>query len=458
MIDAFGSAEALASAVRRRRVSPVEVVQHTLAVITRAQPQLNAFITVMEEPAMQAARSLERRLARRQPVGALAGVPVAVKDLLFTKDAPTTAGSRIYGDGLPPQTDAEVVRLLRRAGAIVVGKANLHEVALGVTNLNEHFGAARNPWNRDHVSGGSSGGSAVAVAAGLVPLAVGTDTRGSIRIPAACCGITGFKPTREALSVRGVLPLAPTLDHVGPMTRSVRDAVLMLGAMKSGAAWQARMHAALRGRVRGLTIGVPDYHLDRADEAVKRVIEKAIRVLTPLVREVRRVSMTSLQGVQEASNVVAGSEAVTIHHEFLQSNPAGYGPVVRERLAGGYTRTALEYLQALQVRQHVMAAFETTFADVDLLITPTLLALPPRIGESVAMVNGREMNVIEAFTWCNAPQSMAGLPSLSVPAGRSAGFPVGMQVIGPSGADAQVLALGAAWQGATDWHEATPSG
>ncbi len=458
MVDLFSSAEVLATAVARKRISPTEVVEQALARITREQPRLNAFITVMDEPARAAARALERRLARRQPVGPLAGVPVAVKDLLLTKDAPTTSGSRIHGDGLPPQDDAEVVRQLRRAGAIIIGKANLHEIALGVTNINEHFGPARNPWNRDHVSGGSSGGSAVAVAAGLTPLGIGTDTRGSIRIPAACCGITGFKPTRGLLSLKGVLPLAPTLDHVGPMARSVRDLVLMMANMRTGSAWATSLRQTLSGRVRGLTIGVSEYHLQNADTAIVRMMDRAIEVLTPLVRNVRRLSLAELMGVQGASGVVAGSEAVHIHHEYLQSRPGGYGPVVRERLEGGYKNSALEYLAALDVRQRAIATFDAAFEGVDLVIAPSLLALPPRIDNPVARVNGSEMNVIEAFTWCNAPQNMTGLPALSLPAGTVKGLPVGLQVVGPRDGDLRVLSLGAAWQRATDWHTMTPNG
>jgi aspartyl-tRNA(Asn)/glutamyl-tRNA(Gln) amidotransferase subunit A len=251
MFAGFDSLDELVRAVERRRVSPTELVRASLDAIAREQPRLNAFITVMAESALAAAAALEKKRAK----GLLAGVPLAVKDLLFTQDAPTTAGSRIYDGGLITDEDAEVVARLRRAGAIIVGKTNLHEVALGVTSVNEHFGPVRNPWGLEHVAGGSSGGSAVAVAADLCPAAVGTDTRGSIRIPAACCGITGFKPTYGLVSVVGVLPLAFSLDHVGPMTRSVEDAALMLGAMLGRASTALRLLKAPARRPAGSSLG-----------------------------------------------------------------------------------------------------------------------------------------------------------------------------------------------------------
>lgn len=448
------TAAGIADDVRRGRRSPTEVVEDTLAAIHAAQPRLNAFITVMDDAARAQARALERRLARGEEPGPLAGVPVAVKDLLLTKDAPTTAGSRIHGEGIPPQPDADVVRHLRRAGAIIIGKASLHEVALGVTNVNEHFGAARNPWNPAHVSGGSSGGSAVAVAAGLVPLAVGTDTRGSIRIPAACCGITGFKPTRGLLPLGGVLPLAPTMDHVGPMAGSVADLRRMLAAM--GPRRPATIDST--GGTRSLTIGVPTYHLRGTDAAMRGVVDAAIETLRPMVRAVRPVEMPGLDGVQEASTVIAASEALAGYHEALQENPSGFGPIVRERLEGGYRRSAVEYLHARWARDRAIAAFARVFAEVDLLVAPTVAGLPPRIGDQVVMVNGSPVGVVDAFTWCNAPQSMAGVPALTIPAGMVSGFPAGLQVIGPLGGDGRVLALGAAWQRETTWHLATPDG
>lgn len=442
--------------IRRGRRTARDVTEAALAAMEREQARLGAFITIMRAPALAAAEAIDRRRARRQPLGPLAGVPLAVKDLLLTRDAPTTAGSRIFGDGLPASGDAEVVRRLRRAGCIVTGKANLHEVALGVTNVNEHFGPARNPWNTAHVSGGSSGGSAVAVAADLCPAAIGTDTRGSIRIPAAACGITGFKPSYGLVPVGGVIPLAYSLDHVGPMARSVDDAARLLAAMLP----PARGAALLRGSntpVRRLVVGISEYHLRDMDRAVVRAIEAALTDLRPLVRELRAVRLPALEGVQEASTVLASSEAVAFHDPHLREHPEGYGPNVRQRMEGGYARTALEYVRAELKRAEVQAAYFQAFQEVDLLVGATLPTLPARIeAPTTVRLNGEEVNTVEAYTRFNAPQNVAGIPALSVPAGMAGGFPVGLQVIGPFGHDARVLALGRAWQRHTDWHERRP--
>lgn len=456
MFGDFDSLRDLVRAVRGRRVSPAELVALSLAAIEREQPRLNAFITVTGESAHAAARALEgRRGASRDP-GPLAGVPLAVKDLLVTRDAPTTAGSRIYGDGLAPGPDATALRRLRRAGAIVVGKTNLHEVALGVTTVNEHFGPARNPWNPAHVSGGSSGGSAVAIAADLCPAALGTDTRGSIRIPAACCGITGFKPTYGLVPVDGVVPLAPTLDHVGPMARSVDDAALLLASMVSGRALRDEILRAPRAGVRGLVVGVSEYHLRDMDGGVARVVEAALRELRRAVKAVVPVTIPELEGVQEASAVLASAEAVSFHDEQLRTHPERFGPLVRKRLEGGYQRTAVEYVRAVEKAARVRAAFAATFREVDLLVGATLPALATRVDAHHVMINGAAANTVDAYTRFNSPQNVAGLPALSVPCGFSGGLPVGLQVIGPRHGDATVLSLGAAWQRATDWHRHTP--
>ncbi|MBL8983080.1 MAG: amidase [Gemmatimonadetes bacterium] len=452
------TAHEVASDVARGRVSAREVVTASLDAIEREQPRLNAFITVMRASALAAAEGIDRRRARREPLGPLAGVPLAVKDLLFTHDAPTTAGSRIYGEGLPAQADAPVVRRLRRAGCVVVGKANLHEVALGVTNVNEHFGAAHNPWDTARVSGGSSGGSAVAVAADLVPLAIGTDTRGSIRIPAAACGITGFKPTYGLVSVEHVIPLAHSLDHVGPMARSVDDAALMLAAMLPPAKGAALLRGS-RAAVKRFVIGISEYHMRDLDGPIARALEAALKELRPLVRDLREVRIPELDGVQEASTVLASSEAVAFHDAFLRTHPEGYGPQVRQRMEAGYARTAVEYVRAQQKRVAVQAAFSEAFGSVDLLVGATLPVAPPTIeAPTLVHINGRELTTVEAFTRYNGPQNVAGIPALSVPAGLVKGLPVGLQVMGAMGRDAMVLALGRAWQRHTDWHARRPGG
>jgi Asp-tRNA(Asn)/Glu-tRNA(Gln) amidotransferase A subunit family amidase len=295
------------------------------------------------------------------------------------------------------------------------------------------------------------------VAADLCAAAIGTDTRGSIRIPASCCGITGFKPTYGLVSVVGVLPLAFSLDHVGPMTRSVVDSALLLGVMLGRRAAVQQLEKATKASTRRLVVGVSEYHMRDLDARIARRIEEAIRALRPLVREVREVRIPELDGAQHASSVLAGSEAVTFHDATLKSRPDGYGPLVRGRMEKGYEWTAVDYVNARQKQALVRAAFAQVFRDVDVLVGATLPALPPRIDATHVTINGQEANVVEAFTRCNAPQNVAGLPALSVPCGFVDEFPVGLQLFGAEGADAPVLSLGAAYQRVSDWHLRTPS-
>jgi aspartyl-tRNA(Asn)/glutamyl-tRNA(Gln) amidotransferase subunit A len=452
----FTDLQDIAKAVTHRQVSAVDLVRDILDAIERHNPSLNAYITVSGDAAIAAAERVEKLVAQKKDPGPLAGVPIAIKDLLLTADAPTTGGSKIFGSGIPAGDDAPVVRRLRKAGAIILGKTNLHEVALGVTSENEHFGPVRNPWNAEYVAGGSSGGSAAAVAAGLCAAAVGTDTRGSIRIPASCCGVTGFKPTYGLLPNEGVVPLSPSLDHVGPMTHTVADAALLLGAMTGGRAGIDRFLKALRVSSKGLVIGISEYHLRDLDDDVGRAIDKSLKVLRPLVKDIREVELPGLEGAQEASGAITAAEALAYHDRYLKATPAAYGPHVRKRLEGGYKVTALEYLHAMSKREAVRAAFTQIFTEVDLLVGATLPALPPRIDERGVFINGKEVNTVEAFTRFNAPQNLAGLPSLSVPCGLAKGLPIGLQIIGAEGADESVITLGAAFQRETHWHQRRP--
>jgi aspartyl-tRNA(Asn)/glutamyl-tRNA(Gln) amidotransferase subunit A len=449
-------AHELSSAIRRRRVSPVEILDAVFERIAALNPVLNAYLRVFEESARAAARRAERAVKARKPLGAMHGLPVSIKDIILTTEAPTTAGSKIFGEGLLTDHDAPVVRRLRRAGAIIIGKTNLHEVALGVTSANEHFGPVRNPWDTTRVAGGSSGGSAVAVAAGLGPLSVGSDTRGSIRIPAACCGITGLKPTRGLVSTADVVPLSATLDHLGPMARSATDCALLLGAM-AGSRSAGRPQRGTGRSLRKLRVGVSEYHLRDLDASVQQHLDSALRELRRLGCRMKPVDAKDFDGVQEASVIISSSEAVAYHDPMLRANPEAYGPLVRARLEGGYQRTALEYLRALASRERVAAVFERLFTEVDCLVGATLPALPPRIGEQVVQINGRETNVIDSFTRLNSPQNMAGVPAMSLPCGFSPGsLPVGLQLIAPLGGDEMLLSLGMAYQRETDWHRRQP--
>ena len=440
--DAFEIAEL----IRKRQISPVEVVEETLSRIARLNPRFNAFIAVFGDQARQAAQKAEQLVMRRgRKLPPLFGVPVSVKDIVFTTEAPTTAGSKIFGDGLVATEDAPVVRRLRRAGAIIIGKTNLHEVALGVTSANEHFGPVRNPHDPDRVAGGSSGGSAVAVATGLGPLSIGTDTRGSIRIPAACCGIAGLKPTRGLLPVDGVLPLSPSLDHVGPMAATAAECALMLEAM-AGTRYAGRFTAAARRPVKGMKVGVSEFHLRDLDSTIQKPIDGALRRLKKLGCTLHDVRMPALDESHHASVVISASEAVSYHDQFLKTKPDSYGPLVRKRFQDAYKWTAVDLVRAQAAMADLTRAFSRVFETLDCVVGAVLPCLPPKIGDTTVRINGREVSVVDAFTRFNAPQNMAGIPALSVPCAEGKGFPVGLQIIGRSGRDEDVLRLGAAFQ------------
>lgn len=430
--------------VRRRRISPVEVVEDALTRIERLNPRFNAFIAVFGDQARRAARKAERLVMHRgRKLPLLFGVPVSVKDIVFTTEAPTTAGSKIFGDGLVATEDAPVVRRLRRAGAIVIGKTNLHEVALGVTSSNEHFGPVRNPHDPERVAGGSSGGSAVAVATGMGPLSVGTDTRGSIRIPAACCGVAGLKPTRGLVPVEGVLPLSPSLDHVGPLAATVAECAWMLEAM-AGSRYAGRFVKAARQSVKGMKVGVSEFHLRDLDASVQKPVDAAIRRLGKLGCRLHDVRMPALDESHHASIVISASEAVTYHDQFLKTTPGGYGPLVRKRLEDAYQWTAVDLVRARNAMADLTTAFARLFETLECVVGAVLPCTAPKIGDTTVRINGNEIGVVDAFTRFNAPQNMAGIPALSVPCGTAHGMPVGFQVIGASGKDDAVLRLGAA--------------
>lgn len=445
----------LAQAIRSKQLSPLELVEAVLARIARYNPLLGAYLTVFEEEARSAARRAERDVMAGRELGLLHGIPISVKDLIETVEGPTTGGSRLYGAGIRSGRDALVVQRLRRAGAIVLGKTNLHELAYGVTTVNEHFGPARNPYDRERMAGGSSGGSAVAVAAGLGPLSLGTDTRGSIRIPAACCGITGFKPTQRSVRElgRGVIPLSRTLDHVGPMARSAAECALMLEAMirnwKRPQYWPA---------VKGLCLGVDEYYLRDLDTEVQRALEEGLAVLRRMGCRVREVAIPALDSALRNSGVIASVEALAEHYDRMRGAPSdAIGPRVRARLEKGAEHSGVDYLHALRGRIEVAKAFRRVFEKVDCLIAATVPVPAPLLDATTLAMGCGQRGIVEAFTRYNAPQNMAGVPALALPCGRSRdGLPLGWQIVGPEGRDDLVLALGVAYQRETDWHLRRP--
>jgi aspartyl-tRNA(Asn)/glutamyl-tRNA(Gln) amidotransferase subunit A len=446
--------------VRAKKVSPVELVRGCLERIERLDPRLNSFITVTAESALAEARAAEADVRQGRAKGPLHGIPVALKDLVDTAGVRTTAGSNVFKDRVPTE-DAEVVRRLKAAGAVLLGKLNLHEFAYGGSTVVSAFGPVRNPWSLEHVAGGSSAGSAAAVAAGLCYGAIGSDTGGSIRQPAAYCGIVGLKPTIGRVSTRGVVPLAWSLDHVGPMTRSVRDAALMLQAMAGAdpgdvgcSSLPVPDYTAALGGKPPLRLGIPRaVFYEALDPEVRAAVEAALRVLGSLGASERDVA---LDPGNEASFAVLRAEAWAYHEPMVARRPELYQPETLRRIRGGEQVTTSAYIGARRALEALRRSTQAVFDTVDLLVTPTTPVPPPAIADLLANID--DLRAKEVLTLRNTrPFSALGLPTISVPCGfTSAGLPIGLQITGAAGHEAGVLALAHAYEQATDWHTRRP--
>ena len=446
----FASIEVLTALLAKKKVSPIELTRLYLSRIERLNPKLNAFITVSSESALAEARAAERELLRGRQRGALHGIPIALKDNIYTRNLRTTMGSLILRDFVPSE-DATVVRRLRRAGAIVLGKTNLHEFAYGVTSENPHYGAVRNPWKTDRISGGSSGGSAVAVAAGLCPAAIGSDTGGSIRIPSGLCGVVGFKPTFGRVSVHGVFPLAASFDHVGPIARSAVDAALLLECIAgrdpldptSLARSEKSFRSALsRKRVR---LGRPKEHFwVTVDSEVRRITETAVGDFVKSGAELKEISLPTVVAGTEAANLIAVVEAMQLHGRqgYFPAHASEYGADVRGRLEQGGNVRAIDYLSAQEVMRRARDEAEAVLNGVDAIVIPTSPIGAPPMGSEPVRVGDVEMPLRTALVDRNRFGNFTGLPAISVPCGITQdGLPVAVQFIGRRFADAHLLAI-----------------
>ena len=439
-------------ALRAREVSSVELTRIAIEQIERLNPTLNAFITVTAESALARAQEADVELAAGQDRGSLHGIPIAHKDLFLTRGVRTTCGSKIY-EHFVPDHDAAVVERLDAAGAVSLGKLNMHELAFGITSTNPHFGAVRNPWNPGHIPGGSSGGSGAAVAAGMVFAATGSDTGGSIRIPASFCGVVGLKPTYGRVSRFGALPLAYSLDHMGPLARTVRDAALLLNAM---AGFDARDPGSARrpvadfvpadgGDIRGVRIGVPqEFFFDRVDPEVEAAVRGALARAEALGAVVKPVRLPDMVSLNTAGMVVQFSEVAAVLEPHLGKREQ-FGKDVLALVDQGRFLAAPDYVNAQRVRRQTQLDFRRVWEEVDCLITPTTAVTAARIGETVVRVGGQDEDVRPASTRLVRPFNALGLPALSMPCGRNgAGLPVGMQIVGRAFEEASILRVGAA--------------
>ncbi len=450
-----------------KEVSPVEVVRAHLDRLEALDGTLKSFITVCGDAALEAARAAEAELMAGRPAGPLHGVPYGPKDLYHTKGVRTTGGSRILADFVPAE-DATVVSRLSAAGLIVLGKLNMHEFAYGPEGLNAHYGDARNPWDAGahRVAGGSSSGSGVAVAAGLCPGALGSDTGGSIRIPASLCGISGIKPTYGRVSRAGVLPLAWSMDHAGPMARTVRDLALMLGAMAGYDAADPTTSvlpvpdyaAALTGDVKGLRIGLLRAHFtDVAVPEVRAAVEAAAKRLEQAGAVVDEVNLAEVTHVGPASFAIVATEALAYHAEWMRTRRADYQPDVRERLTMGALVSGVQYVRAQQVRQLVRREVDAALARRDVLLAPATPIPAPVLGEKETELGDGKSDVRSALIRFTRPFNLSGHPACSVSCGfTAAGLPIGMQLVGRPFDEATVLRAADAYQRLTDWHARRP--
>jgi aspartyl-tRNA(Asn)/glutamyl-tRNA(Gln) amidotransferase subunit A len=447
------------SLISRGELSPVELTRAHLERIRSLQPRLNSFITVTGELALERARLLEDEIRTGASRGRLHGIPLALKDLYETAGVRTTHGSTFYA-GYVPREDACVVHKLEAAGTVLLGKTNMHEIALGVTNVNPHYGPARNPWNPERVTGGSSGGSAAALAAGLCMASLGSDTGGSIRIPASLCGVVGLKPTYGRVSLRGVIPLSWNLDHVGPMARSARDVAIMLGVIAGfdpddPASIDVPVDdylSRLEGGVSSWRIALAsDEFFTRADEQVLEALQAAGQVFTQLGAQIVPMEFPEGYAAALANGNMVTSDAAAFHRQRLEENPEGFGGDVLQRLQMGAARTSSEYALLRREQSRLRRLYERFFEDFDILITPTTPVFAPPIEGPDAIEQAR---LLTRFT---APFNLTGLPALSLPCGFSAdGMPIGMQVVGRPWAEAAILRAAHAYELATDWHLRRP--
>lgn len=437
---------------RAQKLSPVELARHFLARIEKLNPELNAYLTVTADLALAQARQAEAEFSPRgrkshRDRGPLHGIPISLKDNIHTAGIRTTAGAKFLRDFVP-QTDAAVVAKLKSAGAVLLGKTNLHEFAYGVTTKNPHYGPTRNPWDTNRVPGGSSGGAAAAVAAGLCMAAIGTDTGGSIRIPASLCGTVGFKPTLHRVSVEGIVPLSLTLDCAGPLARSVEDAAIVLEAVAGQHKGDLPFaKAATQKSKRKFTLGIPkEFFFDVLSPEVRANFDSTVKLLRKRGFAVKEISIPLLNYTESAGNNIAWAEATRYHQkmDWFPKHSADYGDDVRSRLEIGARVTAATYLEALEQRAAFIAQFHSALAEakIDALVVPTIPITAPLIGEESTTIEGKDHATRALLLRLNRPANLAGIPAVSIPSGLSpSGLPFGLQLVGPSRADSTLLAI-----------------
>lgn len=428
-----------AALIAKKELSPVELVDSVLDRIEAVDHAVGAYSLLLADRAREQARQTERRIMADGPAHALDGIPIALKDLIDVAGLPTSASSRVQ-QGHVAKNDALVTRRLRETGAIVTGKTHTHEFAFGLTTPQ-----TGNPWNLDHTPGGSSGGSAAAVAYGGALAALGTDTGGSIRVPAALCGVVGLKPTRGLISLDGVFPLAASLDHVGPITRTVADAALLLEALAPGAMASKARPDTPDGDLSGLRLGVPaNYFHDRLDPEIDRALRGLHQSLAEAGAELVEIAVPLTETILPGQWGIMLSEAAFVHRENIRTRAALFGDDVRLLVETGSLLPAQDYLLAKQAQARLQGAWSDMFTHIDALIVPTVPSVAARRDQDAfTWPDGTAEPVVEAYVRLNAGANLTGLPALTVPAGlHASGLPFGVQFMGPARSEALLLKFG----------------
>jgi aspartyl-tRNA(Asn)/glutamyl-tRNA(Gln) amidotransferase subunit A len=450
----FASIPEIARLYRQRKLAPVELTRFLLERIKKLNPHLNAFITVSEELALQQAKRAESELVSkrasksRRDRGPLHGIPISLKDNIYTAEVRTTAGSRVLKDFVPLR-DAPIVIALKEAGAVLLGKTNMHEFAYGTTSNNRHYGAVRNPWDVSRIAGGSSGGSAAALAAGLCYGSIGTDTGGSIRIPASLCGVVGLKPGLGRVSADDVVALSPTLDFVGPLARNAEDAALLLEVIGVRAEGERLLGLGrvASSRAHRPRLGVPkDFFLEVLSPEVERSFQAALRMLQKHGARLKEVSLPLVRETEDAGNQIAWAEATHYHQQagWYPAHAEEYDEDVRKRLEMGAKVPAVVYIQALELRQQFIAAFHLLLKEeeLDALVVPTTPITATRVGEESVTIHGSNHPTRGLLLRLNRPANLAGVPAISMPCGLTENdLPVGLQFIGAVTKESLLLEL-----------------
>lgn len=437
----------LSSLIKKKVISPVELTKEVIEHAEELQNKINAFVNFTKEKAEKEAQIAEKEILQGKYRGIFHGIPIALKDNIFIKDEITTMGSKIH-QNFVANYDATVVAKLKKAGAIFIGKLNMNEYAWGVQTNEQH---ARNPWDLEKTPGGSSGGSAAAVAINMTMASLGTDTSGSIRIPASACGIVGLKPTFGRVSNYGSFPLAKTQDHIGPMTKTVKDAAILLEIIsgfdpKDPFSLNESVESYrefLTGNIKDIVIGIEeDYFFHQIDSRIEKLIRKIIQLLVEQGAKVKRIKIPGLEDSKKADELTILSEAGAIHYERFQQQPNDFGKDIQLHFQNNEIPTAIEYVKLQEYRRHLSYQFIKAFEKVDVIISPTLPFLPPPIGERTTYIDGEKVDVIDSFLQLTRPANLTGIPALSVPCGMIDGMPVGIQIMSSKLNEHMILNVG----------------